>query len=66
MTRPTAPHTVSVCFQEPPEHLHGDAWRILLHAVKGNELLPMHVRVYAKHTLAKSGTMPLTLALPVA
>ena len=38
--------------------MHGDAWRILLHAVQGWELLPTHVQDYAKRALARAGFMP--------
>ena len=53
------PFTVSACFKAPPIKLHGDAWRILLHAVKGRELLPTHVQEYAKRALARAGSIPL-------
>ena len=56
---PGRPYTVSACFRDPPRHLHGDAWRILLHAVKGRGLLPAHVRGYAKCQLDKWGSTPL-------
>ena len=53
------PFTVSACFKEPPRALHADAWRILLHACKGRELLPAHVQSYAKRSLARAGSMPI-------
>ena len=35
--------------------LHAEAWRILLHAVAGRELLPTHAADYAKRAVAKTG-----------
>ena len=52
---PDVPFTVTACFKQPPLRLHGHAWRILLHAVQGRELLAAHARGYANRALAKSG-----------
>ena len=49
---------MSACFKNPPMELHGDAWRILLHAVKGRELLPTHVQDYAKRAMARVANKP--------
>ena len=38
--------------------LHGDAWRILLHAVQGRELLPAHIQDYAKRAMARVANKP--------
>ena len=51
---PGRPFTVTACFKEPPIHLHGEAWRILMHVCRGKELAPGHVQQYAKRALARS------------
>ena len=43
---PDCAFTVSAVFKEPPRHLHTDAWRILMHVVRGKELLPVHAQEY--------------------
>ena len=56
---PSCPFTVTACFKDPPAHLHGHAWRVLLRVVQGRELLPAHVQQYAERALARSGGAPL-------
>ena len=52
------PSTVSACFKNQSTELHGEAWRILLHAVQGRELLPTHVQDYAKRAMARVASKP--------
>ena len=40
-------------FKDPPEGLHGEAWRILLAVTEGKQLLPAHVQQYWKKHLAQ-------------
>ena len=40
-------------FKEPPQRLLGDAWRILLAASEGKQLLPAHVQWYWRRHVAK-------------
>ena len=53
MTDPNVPHTVSVCFKEPPRDLVGEAWRILRDVTTGKELLPYHVGKYHRQHVLK-------------
>ena len=55
------PFTVSACFKSPPTKLHADAWRILLHAVRGRELLPSHVQGYARRSIERANSIPLAM-----
>ena len=56
----TRPRTLTVMFQDPPEELHEEAWRILRAVVKGKELLPEHVHEYMTESLARhSAARPL-------
>ena len=45
--------TLTVRFKDPPEGLIGEAWRILLEATKGKQLLPVHVRDYWKRHVTR-------------
>ena len=37
-------YTETAMFKDPPKLYHAAAWRVLLHAVKGREVLPQHAR----------------------
>ncbi|CAK0844998.1 unnamed protein product [Prorocentrum cordatum] len=50
------PYTETAMFKDPPKRHHAAAWRVLLHAVKGRELLPQHARDYCKSCLTRHGT----------
>ena len=52
---PGRPFTVTALFKGPSPTLVPDAWRILMHAVRGRELLPTHVRDYCRRALANAG-----------
>ena len=43
--------TVTALFKTPPPALVGDAWRILMHVVRGKELLPSHAQEYCQRAL---------------
>ena len=45
--------TLTAMFRDPPEGLLGEAWRILLDATDGFQLLPVHVREYMKSHVAR-------------
>ena len=45
--------TLTAMFRDPPEGLLREAWRILLDATDGFQLLPMHVREYMKSHVAR-------------
>ena len=49
------PYTETAMFKDPPKRHHAAAWRVLLHAVKGRELLPQHARDYCKACLTRHG-----------
>ena len=51
---PRAQTTVTAMFKEPPEGLLGEAWRILLAATEGNQLLPAHMQQCWKKHVAQS------------
>ncbi|CAK0842096.1 unnamed protein product, partial [Prorocentrum cordatum] len=50
------PYTETAMFKDPPKRHHAAAWRVLLHAVKGRELLPQHARDYCESCLTGHGT----------
>ncbi|CAK0796267.1 unnamed protein product [Prorocentrum cordatum] len=50
------PYTETAMFKDPPKRHHAAAWCVLLHAVKGRELLPQHARDYCKACLTRHGT----------
>ncbi|CAK0842179.1 unnamed protein product, partial [Prorocentrum cordatum] len=50
------PYTETAMFKDPPKRHHAAAWRVLLRAVKGRELLPQHARDYCKSCLTRHGT----------
>ncbi|CAK0889554.1 unnamed protein product, partial [Prorocentrum cordatum] len=50
------PCTETAMFKDPPKRHHAAAWRVLLHAVKGRELLPQHARDYYNSCLTRHGT----------
>ena len=52
------PLTVTACFKEPPLPLRGDAWRILMHVVKGRELFPTLAADYCRRALVREGAPP--------
>ena len=43
MKDPNVKPTLTAMFKDPPDGLIAEAWRILLAATKGKQLLPMHV-----------------------
>ena len=45
--------TLTAMFRDPPKGLLREAWRILLDATDGFQLLPMHVREYMKSHVAR-------------
>ena len=45
--------TLTAMFKEPPNGLIGEAWRILLAATDGKQLLPGHVYEYCKRHVAR-------------
>ena len=47
--------TATACFKGPPQGQEAEAWRILLRAVHGEELLPEHARTYRARSLARVG-----------
>ena len=53
MRGPRGQFTVTVIFKEPPEGLLGEAWRILLAATEGKQLLPAHVQQHWKKHVAQ-------------
>ena len=46
MINPRVTPPLTAMFKDPPEGLIGEAWKILLAACRGKELLPAHVRDY--------------------
>ena len=52
MRGPRGKSTVTAMFKDPPEGLLGEAWRILLAATDGKQLLPDHVQKYWKKHVA--------------
>mgnify|MGYP003314441906 CR=1 FL=1 len=44
MSDPRVKATLTAMFKDPPDGLIGEAWRILLAATDGKQLLPVHVQ----------------------
>ena len=45
--------TLTAMFKDPPDGLIGEAWRILLAATDGKQLLPGHVQEYCRKHVAR-------------
>ena len=50
---PKVKPTLTAMFKDPPNGMVGEAWRILLLATKGKQLLPVHAQDYCARHLAR-------------
>ena len=65
MANKSVPFTVTAMFKDPPIRLIGEAWRILLHATDGKQLLPQRMQeCWKKHVKHWSGKEPVSDSYP--